>query len=247
MSVADRPSWSGGVIQAGSETRIPIGFTFDPMFSGLKVYVGGGVLTEEDWAYVPPNVVIQNGANNSKFAAGLSVRVQRETAVNQPILYAEGVDVADKSVVNQLDRLTYIMQEMRDTSGRGVLPELVNLWYGWTEGVQADQLRGANPSARALSSFDTPSERNEKVRTGILGYPILIRLVAPAGALYYYAWIAVPKSWDNVFFFENFRHSAVWVNTGVDKQLNDITWNIWYKRVPTLGGGRLNVEVRRYE
>ena len=249
--ISQERSYSEGIIARGSTTIIDINFFYDSSVSELAVYVGGGVLTSVDWSYRsnPSRVIIENGENNSKFASGLSVRVQRETGISQSIQYVEGVEVQSKNIVTELDRQAMILQEQKDTAGRSILPELVNLWYGWTEKVTVAQVRsgGLNLPDRVVSAFNTPADRNEKHRSGVLGYPVLIRFRAPADMGFYYPWIALPDSWDNVFFFENFRHSGVWVDSNRFVDFNNIRWKLWYKIVPAAQGSNLDVEVRRYE
>ena len=247
--VAKGTSFARGVISAGNTTIIPINFQFNENVSGLVVYVGGGVLTDADWVYNsnPSQIVIQNGQNNSKFKAGLSVHVQRETDIEQDIDYVDNRDIPDKSFVDSLDKLALIMQEQKDTGGRGLLPELINLWYGWTDVVEVDQLAGYNYGGAALRAFNNPVDRQEKIRTGVLGYPILIKFRAPGADGFYYPWIALPNSWSNVFFFEAFRHSVVWTDSGRTANLNNVVWRIWVKKVPSVENHELSVEVRRYE
>ena len=249
--ISQELSYVEGLIASGATTTIPINFFFDRQVSELVVYVAGGVLTSADWSYhaSPDRVIIQNGANNSKYAEGLSVRVQRQTGIEQAIQYVEGVEVQSKNVVSELDRLALILQEQKDTGGRGVLPQLVNLWYGWTDKASLAEVRGGgiDIADRAVSAFNTPADRMEKQRSGVFGYPILIQMEAPAVNGFYYPWIALPNSWDNVFFFENWRHSDIWVDSRRTVDLNNIRWKVWYKRVPSIQSGKVTVEVRRYE
>ena len=229
-----------------------ITFDYRTGVSSLVVKVNDEVFPAANWNLLQR----QNGSYYIEIQTGHTldaddkVEIFRSTTIDQDITYVQGSQVEDKHIVEALDKTTLILQEMLLNVGGGTgeieIPT-VSFWYGLT-GVQANALAPnvATSGPLAQAAFQVEANRTLKNNNDLIISPALVSYEAPAANGFYYAWVAVPNTWTNVFFFEGFRSTQLWKEYAQTVELNAVTWAIYVRIVPMVENQTVHLKIERY-
>ena len=186
-------------------------------------------------------------ATGHNIAVDAEVIIVRRTRKIQPIDYKEGSSVAQKAIVDVLDRLTYISQESSNrllSTGDTVQVNYAQADVSWGLSIQVPSIAGNDVLALVTNAYnEVEGTKLNKENLDILISPAKFVFDAGVGDKFYYPYIVLPSDWTGVAFYEAGVPVKFWMTGPLVNSNED---RIFYRTRPILKGTSLTTIVRRF-
>lgn len=225
------------VVNDVTRLNYPIGFFFpDNPSVGLSVFINDEKLTEQEFTIDRVNQEI-NLINRAELDD--EIKIERETIISQDIDYQIGDNISDQQFVGALDLITMVAQELRDREV-SVAPAPVpepdpepivqhTIYYGVYE--NANHVQDQQVLGNTISNINFPGGSAKQVTT--LNYGAVINYNTAGNQRFSYPYVLVPDAIvDNLWISDdNSSRDRAWIK-GEDVVLNEVTYQLYYRRIP---------------